>query len=80
MKRIRGKKPKIFNGKPVEQYTPSGVYVATYESAEEAAKVIGLCRANNIRECCRGKCQRSGGYVWRYKKEETSSDAVESLG
>lgn len=80
MKRMRDKKPVVRNAMQVEQYTPSGVYVATFESAEAAAREIGLMHTNNIRECCRGKCKTSGGYVWRYKKEETSSDAVESLG
>lgn len=83
MKRIRGKAAKatkVVNGKAVEQYTPSGVYVATFESAEAAAHEVGLMNANNIRECCLGHTRTSCGYIWRYKKEKTPSDAVESLG
>jgi hypothetical protein len=74
------KQRKVIKAKPVEQYTSRGVYVKTFSSAKEAALEVGIKRENNIRECCQGKCKTSGGYIWRYKKEETSSDAVESLG
>lgn len=74
------KQRKVIKAKPVEQYTPRGVYVKTFSSAKEAALEVGIKRENNIRECCQGKCRTSGGYIWKYKTKEASSDPVESLG
>lgn len=74
------KKKKPFKGMPVEQYTPSGKYIRTFPTAADAALAVGLCHANLIRECCRGKQKTSGGFVWRYKREEAPTDPVESLG
>lgn len=54
--------------KPVVQYTKTGDYVATYPSAAEAARIVGLSKSN-ICNCCRGvKYVKSvGGYVWKYE-------------
>ena len=60
---------RIVNGKPVEQLTEKGTLIATFPSAVEAAKEMGLKKADSIRDCCRGKTKTSGGYVWRYKEE-----------
>ena len=80
LKNARQKKSSGPPAKSVQQFTLSGVYVATFETAEKAAEAVGVMHAGNIRNCCAGHTKSSGGYIWRYKKEETSSDAVESLG
>ena len=53
--------------KPVEQYTKEGVYVGTYPSAAEAARVCNLSKAN-ICNCCRGVkyVKTVGNYIWKY--------------
>lgn len=80
MKRRSNKRCVGHPPKPVHQFTLSGVYVATYESAEKAAETVGIMHVGNIRNCCTGLTKSSGGYTWSYEKEKTSSDAVESLG
>lgn len=55
----------ICHEKPVSQFTKSGVYIATFDSAKKAGeatetnwKVISACRT--------GKKKSAGGFVWRY--------------
>lgn len=60
----------IPNGKPVNQYTEDGYFIQTFKSAVEAAKEIGLKKADNIRDCCNGKTKKSAGFIWRWKEEE----------
>lgn len=59
----------IPNGKPVNQYTEDGYFIRTFKSAVEAAKEIGLKKADNIRDCCNGKTKKSAGFIWRWKEE-----------
>lgn len=66
----RNNSKKILHGKPVEQLTDGGILIATFPSAVEAAKFIGIKKADNIRNCCNGKTKTSGGYVWRWKEKE----------
>ena len=60
----------------VDQYSMSGKYICTYESAAAAAKALGL-QTTNICSCCRGYLKSSGGYRWKYtvidmpKKDKT---------
>lgn len=50
--------------KPVSQYTKSGEYVATYQSAHEAARQTGV-HFTTISKCCNGIYNSAGGYIWR---------------
>lgn len=78
---LRGRKGerKTPNAMRVVQYTKGGKFMREFESAVEAAFHIGV-KPQSIRGCCNGTTKTSAGYVWRYKKEETSSGTVESIG
>lgn len=43
----------------------TGELLATFPSTHEAERVVGIAQ-QNISTCCKGKCQSSGGYIWRY--------------
>ena len=40
-------------------------FIRKYESAREAARVLGIAR-HSITSCCTGKRKSAGGFVWRY--------------
>jgi hypothetical protein len=50
--------------KPITQY----VFIQEFESAGQAAEVLGLTAAH-ITVVCRGKRKTHGGFAWRYKEE-----------
>lgn len=50
---------------PVEQYSKDGMYLATWKSAREACKQLGLY-PGNISKCCRGYLKSTGGYKWKF--------------
>lgn len=54
--------------KTILQYTMNGEFIAEYESASEAEKILGIS-ANSIRESITNKYRRksAGGYTWKYK-------------
>lgn len=52
-------------GIPVEQLTSDGFRIASYCSAEYAAK-INRIDSSSIHKCCKGKRESAGGYIWRY--------------
>ena len=56
--------------KEVNQYTKNNEYIATYQSAHEAARAINKKCANHITECCLGKRKSAAGFIWRYHTEE----------
>lgn len=49
----------------VQQFTIDGVWIATYQSATIAAKLLNISKTS-IADCCRGKAQFAHGYVWKY--------------
>lgn len=49
--------------KPVNQYSTNGIFLQRWESISEAQRKTG---AKNISGVCKGKCKRSGGYIWKY--------------
>jgi len=61
--RIRGS---ITKGKKVKQYTLEGCHIATYNSMFIASSLSGICKTG-IKDCCNGKAEQSGGYIWRYE-------------
>lgn len=72
---IRGQMVKKKDGnaaRRVVQYDKKGEYVATYESAAEAAAAIdeGRCRACAIYNACTGKTNSAYGYQWRYEGDK----------
>lgn len=60
----------IPNAKPVVQKErDSEKIIASFPSAEEAARYMGMKKADNIRDCCNRKTKTSAGYIWRWKEE-----------
>jgi hypothetical protein len=55
--------------KSVLQYTLNNEFVAEYVSIKEAFKQTKIY-SGNIVKCCKNKLKSTGGYIWRYKKED----------
>lgn len=55
----------IAKGIQIEQYTLSGEYIQTYESAKQASDLLNI-NHSNICSCCRGERNFAGGYQWKY--------------
>ncbi len=51
--------------KTVDCYSKNGELLRTYKSIKEAA-ALTCTNQSAISQCCKGKQQSSGGYVWRY--------------
>lgn len=51
--------------KKVSQYTASGRYLCSYESASKAARANGISNSC-ISRCCRGERATYKGFIWRY--------------
>lgn len=53
--------------RPVNQYSMDGAFIATYESAAEAARKTGVNQGNISRCCLKRKWFRSaGGFIWEF--------------
>lgn len=52
----------------VSQFTIDGVFLASYNSANEAQVDTGVDRGSILR-CCKGKVNKAGGYIWKYKED-----------
>lgn len=65
-------KYKTYRDKPklVEQYDLDGNFIKVFESAREAARVVGL-KGTQISYCCLGRFKTSGGYMWKYVEDNT---------
>lgn len=50
----------------VEQYTIDGLFVARYETMNDAAASVGLNKTSHISRCCAGERNKCAGYVWKY--------------
>lgn len=57
--------------KPVVQLNQNNDIMATYISIMEAHRQTGIRRAG-ISACCRHKQKTAGGFIWRYKEDETN--------
>lgn len=65
-KRAQEKLMKI-NSHPVLQFDKNGIFIKEWNTAEEAARCLGLSSGSNIRSCCRGKIKTAYGFVWKRK-------------
>lgn len=54
-------------GKKVIQYDLQGNFIKEWDSTAEAGRQLKI-NQSNISACCRGKRNKVGGYVWRYKE------------
>ena len=59
----------------VLQYDLTGKYIKTWNSINEAGKNLGI-QAGNICSCCKGKLNKTGGYIWRYADKERRSNEL----
>lgn len=55
----------ITKSKMVEQYLPSGQFIARYACASIAEYITGVSR-KLIQQCCHGSIKTACGYVWHY--------------
>ena len=51
--------------KEVAQYSLEGKLIATYKSGAEAHRKTGI-GGSQISQCCNGKRNHAGGYIWRF--------------
>ena len=51
--------------RPVQQYSLSGEYIRTWESAIDVTKELNIAN-QNIMKVCKGQRKSAGGYVWKY--------------
>lgn len=55
---------------PVDQYSLSGNFLASYSQITDALLSIGkLSGGTSITRCCKGQTNKAYGYVWRYKND-----------
>lgn len=52
--------------KKILQYDLQGNFIKEWESQAEARRQLKII---HITDCCKGKRNKAGGYIWRYKKE-----------
>lgn len=58
------------NKRKINQYSKSGNFIATFESAHEAARINNIKSSSHITECCNGKRKTCSGYIWKYNEED----------
>ena len=51
--------------KKINQYTLSGVFLASFDSISLASRLTSVCRSN-INATCSGKHKNAGGFIWQY--------------
>ena len=57
--------------KSINQYTKDGQYIATFQSAHEAARSLkGKKNSGHISECCARKRKSAYGFIWKYASED----------
>lgn len=62
--------------KPVLQYSTSGQFIAKYNSANEAGRVLGRLNGSNIIKCCKGEIKTSLGYIWKYEDDDITIEEL----
>lgn len=56
--------------KTVLQYTLNGDFICEWESMTLAAEAIKIT-PNGVGKCCRGESKSAGGFIWKYKHNNT---------
>ena len=56
---------KKYKCRQVIQFTKENKYINTFSSITKAAQMTGVER-RKIGECCSGKCETAGGFIWKY--------------
>ena len=71
-RKVLGKSTKMLErngGKEIIQYDLNDNYIKKWRSATEAGRMLNI-RANHISACCNKKRNKTGGYKWRFAKEQ----------
>lgn len=63
------KNPNYGKGRKVVQLTIDDDYIAQYNTASEASRIIGVCLQNIISCCRKMRCKSAGGFKWMYKED-----------
>lgn len=66
------------NTKPVAQYGEDGKFIATYKSARDAQRKLGI-GYKNISAVCNGEKRIAGGYIWRFEGDSFNKYNTENL-
>lgn len=56
---------------PIDQYDNNLTFIKTYSSTVQASKETGICKSG-INAVLHGRYKTSGGFIWRYHKEQSS--------
>lgn len=64
--------------KPVVQYSDDGKYIATYKSAREAQRELGISY-KLISSVCNGEKRIAHGYIWRFEGDSFNKYNTENL-
>ena len=65
--RSAGRRNALLKSKPVLQFSKTGEFIAHYESAMHAERVLGV-RHTHVSEVCLGKRKTANGYKWKYER------------
>ena len=63
--------------KPVNQYSLDGHFIATFPSAQDAAKAVRSCAVggkSQLCACLKGRARSAYGYLWRYYTGDNCND------
>lgn len=55
------------NHRTINQYSIDGIFMSSYRSVNNAAKVLGISRTS-IRRVLLNERKTAGGYIWKYNK------------
>lgn len=61
---------KLYQEKPIHQYTLEGQYIQSFKSIKEASEKIGITRSS-INRFLEGKYRKGGNFLWSLTKEES---------
>lgn len=53
------------NSKQIDMYSKNGEYIRTFRAARDAEVELGISHSH-ISQCCHGKRNTAGGYVWKF--------------
>lgn len=53
---------------PILQFTKDGTFIKEWPSAKEAGRQLVISQGN-ICSCLKGRLKSTGGFVWKYKKD-----------
>lgn len=56
---------------PILQYTKDMVFIRDWDSAKTVSTELNI-NQSNITQCCKNKRKSVGGFIWRYKENNTN--------